>query len=242
MASSGRRRTRQRLAGSERLAIVADVADRLPLFPLGSVLFPGAPMQLHVFEPRYRQLVEDLIAGPPPGVFGIIAIREGHEVGADNVRALYDVGCAAEVREVHRTPDGRFALVVVGARRFRLIDVDDSLPYLQADVEWLDEPAGDSTALDGVEARAREAFTGYCGLLSRAEPAGALPTDRTELSYAVAARLVVDLPERQALLEAPDTVERLRAAAELMTREVALTRGLHTVPMPVPPVPRHGLN
>lgn len=242
MASSGRHPA----AGSERLGIVAHVAEWLPLFPLGTVLFPGAPMQLHIFEPRYRQLVEDLIAGPPPRVFGIIAIREGHEVGADNVRSLYDVGCVAEVREVHRAPDGRFALVVVGRRRFRLIDADRSLPYLQADIEWLDEPPGDSNALDGAETRAREAFTAYSELLPRAEPraeqSSDLPTDRTELSYAVAARLAVDLPERQALLEAPDTTERLKVATELMTREVALTRGLHAVPMPVPPVPRHGLN
>jgi uncharacterized protein len=218
------------------------VAELLPLFPLGTVLFPGVPMQLHVFEPRYRRLVEDLLSGPAPGVFGITAIREGHEVGADSVRALYDVGCVAELRQAQPSLDGRFALVVVGTRRFRLLDVDRSLPYLRADVELLDEPSGDRAALEGLEPRVREALTAYSRLLSPAKEAVELPADPTELSYAIAARLVLDLPERQALLEQPDTAERLRAAADLMSREVALTRGLGAVPMRVPPVPRHGLN
>lgn len=199
-------------------------------------------MQLHVFEPRYRLLVEDLMAGPGPRLFGIIAIREGHEVGADNVRALYDVGCVAELRQVQRTTDGRYALAVVGGRRFRLLDVDRSLPYLRADVEFMDEPTGDGTGLEGSEASVRQAFDRYTQLLSRDEPPDELPADPEALSYAVAARLVLDLPERQALLEAPDTVQRLRTAADLMTREVALTRGLGAVPMPVPPVHRHDLN
>ena len=190
------------------------MAERLPLFPLGTVLFPGSSMGLHIFEPRYRQLVEDLISAPPPRVFGIIAIREGHEVGADSVRALYDVGCVATVTQVERAPDGRFALGVLGGARFRLLDVDRSLAYLQADVELLDEPLGD----------------------------GDLPADATAMSYAAAAQLAVDLPERQRLLEAPTAAERLRMAKELMRREAALTRDLHTAPMPVPPVPRNRLN
>ena len=186
----------------------------MPLFPLGTVLFPGSSMGLHIFEPRYRQLVEDLISAPPPRVFGIIAIREGHEVGADSVRALYDVGCVAALTQVERAPDGRFAIGVVGGARFRLLDVDRSRPYLQADVELLDEPLGD----------------------------GDLPADATAMSYASAAELVVDLPERQRLLEVASAAERLRLAKELMQREIALARDLNTAPMVVPPVPRDRLN
>jgi Lon protease-like protein len=218
------------------------VAEQLPLFPLGTVLFPGSPMPLHVFEPRYRQLVEDLLSGPEPRAFGIVAIREGHEVGADNVRALYDVGCVAELRQLEKAQDGRFALLVVGTRRFRLRDVDRARPYLRADVELVDEPPGDSSALEDAERRVRQAFPDYSSLLQGAMAPAELPAGPTELSYAVAARLVVDLPERQLLLEAPDTADRLRIAADLMAREVALTRGLRAVPMPAPPVPRHRLN
>ena len=190
------------------------MTERLPLFPLGTVLFPGSSMGLHIFEPRYRQLVEYLISTAPPRLFGIVAIREGHEVGADSVRALYDVGCVAELRQVERTEDGRFAVGVVGGPRFRLLEVDRSLPYLQADVELLDEPLGE----------------------------GDLPADATAMSYAAAAQLAVDLPERQRLLEAPSAANRLRMAKELARREAALARDLHTAPMPVPPIPRDRLN
>jgi Lon protease-like protein len=197
-------------------------------------------MPLHVFEPRYRQLVEDLLSGPEPRVFGIVAIRAGHEVGADNLRALYDVGCVAEVRQVERAPDGRFAVLVVGTRRFRLLEVDRTLPYLQADVDLLDEPEGAGTLVDAAADKARDDFAAYSRLLSG--PASDLPTDPTELSYAVAAGLAVDLPECQLLLEASSTAERLRAATDLMSREVGLARQLRAAPMSTPTVPRHRLN
>ena len=70
----------------------------LPLFPLGTVLFPGGLLPLHIFEPRYRALMHDLMSEPEPWSFGVVAIREGHEVGADSLRSLYDVGCNAVIR------------------------------------------------------------------------------------------------------------------------------------------------
>lgn len=75
-------------------------SELLPLFPLGTVLFPGLPLPLHIFEERYRRLVRDLLAGPGPRQFGVIAIRHGHEVGAGGATELYPVGCTAVVREV----------------------------------------------------------------------------------------------------------------------------------------------
>lgn len=216
----------------------------LPLFPLGTVLFPGVVLPLHVFEPRYRALVDDLLAEPEPRSFGVVAIRAGHEVGTDAVRALYDVGCIAEVRRVQRLPDGRSMLVTVGGRRFRLGAVDRSRPYLQADVEWLDEPAGDAALRGAAEVTAR-GFAAYLDALDSTEVAAGAQLsvdDPTALSYAVAASLVVDLPERQALLECADTAGRLRAEAEMLAREVAVMRKLHAVPLPKPPLPSHRLN
>jgi Lon protease-like protein len=220
---------------------VADRLPVLPLFPLGTVLFPGALMPLHVFEPRYRVLVEDLLAAPEPRRFAIVAIREGHEVGADALRATYDVGCVAEVVEVQPAADGRYALLVLGGPRCRLLELDRARPYLQAEVELLDEPTGDDAALPATAARARDAFAAYHSILPRGGAAD-LPADATALSYALAARLLVALPERQALLAAADTERRLRATVELLTREVAVMRDLHAVPMPQPPLPRDRLN
>src|SRR5437764_10932817 len=129
-----------------------------PLFPLGTVLFPGMPLPLHVFEQRYRDLVQDLLAAPEPRSFGVVAIREGHEVGTGSVRSLYDIGCVATLTQVQRFPDGRFAVMAVGTQRFRLVDVDRARPYLRATVDLLGEPAGDEAVLDHATGAARAAY------------------------------------------------------------------------------------
>ena len=111
----------------------------LPLFPLSTVLFPGMRLPLHVFEDRYRQLVADLLTGPEPRQFGIIAIRKGRETGTEGVTALYDIGCVATVRQIAEHEDGRYDLQTVGTRRFRLLSLDRSLPYFQGEIEPLAE-------------------------------------------------------------------------------------------------------
>jgi Lon protease-like protein len=140
------------------------VVDTLPLFPLGTVLLPGAPLPLHVFEPRYRQMTIDLVTGAVPGKqFGVVAVREGW--GPDDGReGLHEIGCTAALREVRRLPDGRFDILTVGDRRFRLLDVDDSTaPYLVANVEWLPDLEGDDPeALAPLERAARAAHRRYC--------------------------------------------------------------------------------
>ncbi len=141
------------------------MGDLIPLFPLGTPLFPGVVLPLQVFEPRYRALVRDLLA-LPEGVqrrFGVVAIRQGWEVErVSPAEALFDVGCTAEVQAVRPQPDGTFGVVTVGGDRFRLLDVvlgdrgGEDPPYLRAEVEWLaeeeaaEEAAGDQEeVLDG---------------------------------------------------------------------------------------------
>jgi Lon protease-like protein len=131
----------------------------IPLFPLGTPLFPGVVLPLHVFEPRYRRLVEDLQALPEESeqrFFGVVAIRQGWEVErVAPAEALYDVGCTARLQMVRPQSDGGFRVVTVGGDRFRLLDVvvADDPPYLQGLVEWLaeeeaaEEAAGDSEGL-----------------------------------------------------------------------------------------------
>ena len=76
------------------------MSEMLPLFPLGAVLYPGMILPLHIFEERYRQLVRDLLDGPDPRRFGVIAIRKGRETGIEGVHSLYEVGCTATLRRV----------------------------------------------------------------------------------------------------------------------------------------------
>ena len=115
------------------------MSEMLPLFPLGAVLYPGMLMPLHIFEERYRQLVRDPLDRPEPRQFGVIAIRKGRETGIDGVHSLYEVGCTATLRRVDRHEDGRFDLVTVGTRRFRLIGLDETRPYYQGEIEPLAE-------------------------------------------------------------------------------------------------------
>jgi hypothetical protein len=135
------------------------MGDLIPLFPLGTPLFPGIVLPLQIFEPRYRRLMRDLLAHPEAEdrrFFGVVAIRQGWEVEeVAPAEALYDVGCTARVQAVRPQPDGGFRIVTVGGERFRLLDVvvADDPPYLQAEVEWLaeeeaaDEAAGDTDGL-----------------------------------------------------------------------------------------------
>ncbi|HEV7210164.1 MAG TPA: LON peptidase substrate-binding domain-containing protein [Blastococcus sp.] len=141
------------------------MGELIPLFPLGTPLFPGVVLPLHVFEPRYRRLMHDLLALPDDErrSFGVVAIRQGWEVErVAPAEALYDIGCTAVVRRVAPQPDGGFAIVTVGGDRFRLLDVvvGDDPPYLQGQVEWLaeeeaaEEAAGDADGLVSAAAAA----------------------------------------------------------------------------------------
>jgi Lon protease-like protein len=131
------------------------MGELIPLFPLGTPLFPGVVLPLQVFEPRYRRLMQDLMALPESGdrrFFGVVAIRQGWEVEkVAPAAALYDIGCTARLQAVRPQPDGGFRIVTVGGDRFRLLDVvvGNDPPYLQAEVEWLaDEEAAEESAGD----------------------------------------------------------------------------------------------
>jgi Lon protease-like protein len=206
----------------------------IPLFPLGTVLVPGLVLPLHVFEPRYRQLVADLLERPEDErEFGVVAIREGHEVGADAARALFDVGTTARLVRVTPHDDGRYDVVTTGARRFRLLDTVDDRAYLRGRVEYLAEPAGD--AADILAPAAARAFAAYRAAVSdagaeEAESMPELPRDPRVLSYLLGAAMVLDLADRQALLAAPDTAARLRAELALLRRETGILRRLPSLP------------
>jgi uncharacterized protein len=233
------------------------MSELLPLFPLSTVLFPGMRLPLHIFEARYRLLAADLQAQPEPRRFGVIAIRKGREVGADGVTALHDVGCVAEVRQIAPHPDGRFDLATVGTDRFRLLRVDDSLPYSQGEIELLPEeelpaaaaggdpgsaagpggsPARPADALAFATRRVQAGFRGYLnaladrggGVISVAE----LPDEPLLLSYVVGAAMIIDLPERQSLLAAPTALDRLRREHSLLVREAAMFRATTSRPAP----------
>ena len=208
----------------------------LPLFPLGAVLYPGMLLPLHIFEERYRQLVRDLLERPEPRRFGVIAIRKGRETGIDGVRSLYEIGCTATVRRVNELEDGGFDLVTVGTQRFRLLALDQRMPYLRGEVELLAEDTVDETAAAPFVRAVQVALRAYLDALT--ERGGAtvrivdLPDEPVLLSFVVAATMVIDLPERQRLLDEPDAVRRLGAERALLVRETAMLRATTSRPAP----------
>ena len=222
---------------------------RLPLFPLRTVLYPGLVLPLHIFEERYRTLVQQLIEAPAGSrEFGVVAIREGREVGAENISgldALHPVGCAAALREVEPYPDGRYDITVVGTRRFRLRSLDLSESLWEGDVEDLEDVDGaDHGGLAALSMSVVRGFSRYRAALQGApedpedlallqaddEGVDLAATDPGVLSYAVAAAMILELPEKQELLAAADTAERLRTERRLLTREHAVIRVIPSLP------------
>jgi uncharacterized protein len=212
------------------------MSETLPLFPLGTVLYPGLVLPLNIFEERYRQLVRDLLDGPEPQRFGVIAIRKGRETGVDGISALHQIGCIASLREVDEQDDGRFHLVTVGTQRFRLASLDDSRPYLQGEVDLLTEEVGDEAAAGLAAQAVQRGFRGYVEALASRESVEVtvpeLPDEPLLLSYLVAASMILDLSVRQDLLAEPDAERRLGAERALLARETTMLRSLTATPAP----------
>jgi uncharacterized protein len=215
------------------------VSEHLPLFPLRTVLVPGLVLPLTVFEPRYRSLVEDLLALPEAQrAFGVVALRSGREAGTQHdASALHAVGCTAVVRDVTETDDGRYELLTSGAVRFRLESLDPAAgtPYLTGVVSALPEADGEDVDADGLArlagsvARSWTQYRQRLGIGATGIPSG-IPDEPAVLSYLVAAGMVLDLPERQGLLEVPDTAQRLRVERRLLARERVLIEELRSLP------------
>ena len=215
------------------------MSEMLPLFPLSTVLFPGMRLPLHIFEERYQTLVADLLAGPEPRRFGVIAIRAGTEVGAESVAALHEVGCVAVVRQAAPAADGRYDLLTVGTDRFRLVDVDRSRPYLRGEIELLPDDAATPGTAEAAAGTVRQVQTGFRTYLNALADQGGgvisiadLPDEPGLLSYVIGAAMIIDLPERQSLLAAPDAMARLRLERSLLAREIAILRATTSRPAP----------
>ena len=208
----------------------------MPVFPLNVVLVPGLVLPLHIFELRYRELVQQLLAKPESSgrEFGIVGVRDGRSVEIDGGQALYEVGVVASLRDVEVLEDGRYNIVTSGTRRFRLRQLDDSNPLLQAEVELLEDLQGpDDEVLAATVRRTFDRYRSLLGarlLITRDGPVEDLPSDPGAMAYLVTAAMVLPGGERQALLAASSIQERLVLAQRLLVRECGLIEHLASVP------------
>ncbi|MEO6445007.1 MAG: LON peptidase substrate-binding domain-containing protein [Gemmatimonadaceae bacterium] len=189
---------------------------RVPIFPLPLVLLPRATQPLHVFEPRYRQLLTDCVEGTRE--FGMIyrtpEVAE-HEIPAGTA------GCLAHIQSTQALPDGRSNILVTGGDRFTLRDfVDDAAPYLIAVVERFEDDAEGAPALHEIADRLRTLFT-RVGRSARAiqddaTPLPDLPADPAEVSFAIAQYIDLDLADKQRLLASRSPLARLQRLEEAL--------------------------
>jgi len=191
------------------------------MFPLGSVLLPGGYLPLHVFEDRYRELVEDCLDGA--GEFGVVLIERGSEVGGGDRRAA--VGTVARIVEATRFDDGRWALGTVGTRRIRVVQWLADAPYPRAEIEGWGEPSAGADLVGAVEQ--------LIPLLRRVLAAGAelgdvvapatvtLNDDPVRASYEAVALAPLGPADQYALLAASGAHARIEALAALLVDEEA---------------------
>lgn len=180
------------------------------MFPLGAVLMPGEALPLHVFEERYRRLVDDCLTGTAE--LGMVLIERGSEVGGGDVR--FDVGCLARIVEHVRLPDDRRALLLVGVDRLRVREWLPDDPYPVADVErWPDESDAPDDRIDALLAHLQR-------VLAMAAEAGdavpPVPDVVTGGSWTLASLAPVGPLDRLSLLRSPGASERLDLLAELL--------------------------
>jgi ATP-dependent Lon protease len=193
----------------------------IPLFPLPNVvLFPGMILPLHIFEPRYRAMIKDAMAHDAQ--FGLVLCHDYDPTTMNGIP--FHVGTVAEIIECDIMADGRMNILTMGTQRFHVTRFDaDSKPYLQGEVEWIDDVKdgyvtkkliGETTTLFNEAIRMTQK-------LRRIDPqAIQLPDDPTDISFCIAENLKGSLVLKQELLEMDSTKERLCSEREILTRMV----------------------
>lgn len=206
---------------SEALDKVRGVRE-LPLFPLPVVLFPGVPLPLHIFEPRYREMLADIRVGN--NLFGLSYFDSS--ISEKDVLPVGHIGCVAEVTEEQALPDGRSNVMTIGVVRFRLDEyVASDSPYLVTRVSFFEDEQEDDEALADRSRDVADTFTRIAQAVrtlndERANLPDISDTEPQRLSFLVAAAMEIDPEVKQELLELRSTGERLRRLRDMLVRAV----------------------
>jgi Lon protease-like protein len=209
---------------------VADEPFWVPLFPLNVVLFPGMALPLHVFEPRYRQMVGECLADNAP--FGVVLVRPESLFGLE---VPYTVGTLARIRDYERLPDSRYNLLTCGMHRFRIVQESRDRAYLRGLVCPLRDLDESPDVLAALAREAREAFVAYLSavltLVGSEARQISIPQDPGELSHTIAMCLTSEEAEKQKLLEMTSASERLQAEIALLRSETQVLSASTDAPL-----------
>lgn len=195
----------------------------LPIFLLNVVLFPGAELPLHIFEPRYRLMINECYGEKKP--FGVVLARPESEYLQEEP---YPVGTMAEIEVLDRLEDGRMNLIARGSQRFRIVSQHREKPYLSALVEIYEDIAEPGQTLLTCADKARNLFSSYLDILlevvGKQDVQFSLPDEPEELSHFIAYFLDLQDEKKQHFLELTSTVQRLEGEIEALRREVPVMR------------------
>ena len=201
----------------------------LPIFPLPNVvLFPNVFLPLHIFEPRYRQMVNDALAGER--MIGMVLLQPGFEADYEGAPGVYDIGCAGLITHVERLSDGRFNIVLRGLERFRIVGEEArsaTVLYRRAQIAPLSEPfPPDRPDLLKAERQKLESLLAplFSGTLAARGLPQQMPDD--ELINALAQYLELEPIEKQALLERDGALARCRSLVELLEMKALMDKGV----------------
>jgi Lon protease-like protein len=201
------------------------MSDLLPLFPLPNVvLFPNVFLPLHVFEPRYREMVSDALSSDR--LIGMVLLRPGWERDYEGRPPIYPIGCSGVITHVERTPDGCYNIVLRGVERFRILEEDRSLSYRRALVEPLGEHAlvgDDRTQMRALRTRLEQMLTPVVESSGHDPRVPAAMSDE-DLVNALAQYLDLEPLEKQALLERPCLRTRASSLVELLEMKMMAAR------------------
>lgn len=207
---------------SEASDMVSGVSE-LPLFPLSVVLFPGVPLPLHIFEPRYREMLSDIRAGN--SLFGLSYFDSSSS--DQEVPEIGSIGCVAKVTDAQSFADGRSNILTVGVIRYQIEKyVELGRPYLVARVNYFEDDQEDSHTVEETSREVAEIFTRIARAVrtindERPNLPNIADTEPQRLSFLVAAAMEVDTEVKQELLELRSTSERLRRLSDILARAVS---------------------
>ena len=195
----------------------------IPLFPLNTVLFPGMQLKLHIFEDRYKRMINRCIESDLP--FGIVLISSGREA-LGPVATPFEIGCSAKIVEVEKLPFERMNIVAVGHQRFRIRSLDRTHPYLLGDVEFYSPRDDDPRLMRHFARRLRPLFIRYLDILAAAEEiqfdAEQVPRTPKALAQVASILLQTDNAQKQELLTLDNMSGLLRLLVEIYRLETVL--------------------